>query len=307
MKLLLITIMTVAIILASFTSDSVFADEESLAHLAEQSGKYREALTYYVKALQSTSEGNTKDRELREKIIGLSLKIKPAPELPEGAERHMARGFAAVKAANDEQGYLRAAGEFKQVLKFAPWYAGGYYNLGVVLDKGGKYPEAMQNLKLYLMASPNVTDAREVRQLIYEIEYRQEEAKRKSQPPDISGVWTRWKNGKWIATQEIRLSGQTIETKFLKYDHPSIPPDSAFKILVENFSFDGISFKASQSQQPQMSPHTKNWRLTIMNKDLLIEEWLDEGGYNVTYWENGVMKKKISSPESYHIEWKREN
>lgn len=290
-------------ILLSFSIVSA-SDDETLARQAEQAGRYREALTYYVNALQSATEGSVKDQELREKIIGLVPKIKPAPELSEEAERHMARGFAAVKTAKDEQGFLRAASEFKQVVKLSPWHADGYYNLGVVLDKGGKYPEAVRNLTLYLKALPNAADAKEVKRLIYEIEYRQEDVQRQNQPPDISGVWTRWKDGKWITTQEIRISGQTMELKFLKHDHPSIPPDSQFKVYAKDFSFDGKSFKASQL--PQMNPKTKNWQLTVINKDLLIEEWLYEGGENVTYWENGVMKKKMSAPESYRIEWRRE-
>jgi len=297
-------IITIFILSIFFVVPIYAAGEEDLGRQAEAVGKYREALNYYTKALQSLPEDSAKDRQLRETIIILAQKIKPAPVIPEEAERHMARGRAAVKAAKDEQGYLRAANEFKQALKIAPWLADGYYNLGVVLDKGGKYPDAMQDLKLYLMASPNATDTKEVKQLIYEIEYRQEEAKRTNRPPDITGTWTRWLNGKWIATHEIRITSRTIEIKYIKYSHPSIPPDSAFKVLVKDFSFDGKSFKAAQLEF-RMSPRAKNWQLTIINKDLMIEEWFDEGGANVTYWENGVMKQKISAPESYRIEWRK--
>jgi tetratricopeptide (TPR) repeat protein len=280
-------------------------DEETLGLQAETAGKYREALNHYVKALQSVPGDSAKDQQLREKIILLAQKIRPAPAVPEEVERHLSRGRAAVKAAKDEQGYLRAANEFRQALKIAPWLADGYYNLGLVLDKGGKYTEAMQNLKLYLIVSPNAADAREVKQLIYEIEYRQEETVRANQLPDITGTWKRWLNGKWIATHDIRVTGRTIEIKYVKYDHPSIPPDSAFKVLVKDFSFDGKTFKAPQLEL-RMSPRAKNWQLTIIDRDLMIEEWLDEGGSTVTYWENGVMKKKISAPESYRVEWRRQ-
>jgi tetratricopeptide (TPR) repeat protein len=216
---LLIKIVSIAIFLIGIINFSAFAaDEETLAQQAEQSSKYREALTFYVNALQSVSEGSSKDLELRERIIKLVQKIQPPPVVPEEAERYMARARAAVKAAKNEQGFLRAANEFKQALKTAPWLADGYYNLGVVLDKGGKYPDAMQNLRLYLLASPNATDVKEVKQLIYEIEYRQEEAKRVKIEPlkahQIAGYYSvtwPWSN----ETEKVQIGAR--ENKILLY------------------------------------------------------------------------------------------
>jgi len=98
----------------------------------------------------------------------------------------MVRGAAAVKLAKDEQGFLKAAQEFKQVLLRAPWLAEGYYNLGVVLDKAGKYKEAIKNLKLYLKASPGASDVKTVQNLIYEIEYRMENTVIVAQKPDTT-------------------------------------------------------------------------------------------------------------------------
>lgn len=263
-----------------------------------QSSIPQQTLQQYISDLQK----NPDDTALREKIIRHVLTMRPAPAVPEEAERYLARGMSAVKGAKDEQGYLRAANEFRQALKIAPWLADGYYNLGVVLDKGGKYPEAIRSLKLYVLAAPSAADAKEAKRLVYEIEYRQEEAQRASQPPDITGTWTRWKDGKWITTKEVRMSGRTIEIKYVNYGHPSIPPDSAFRVFARDVSFDGKSFKTAQLP---ISPRAKNWQLTVMNKDLLIEEWLEEGGETVTYWESGVKKQRISTPESYRIEWRR--
>jgi Tfp pilus assembly protein PilF len=174
---------------------SVRANEESLGRQAEQAGNLRQALTHYVEALKA----ETTDSQLRERIIRLAQKIQPPPEVPEDAERHLARGNAAVKGAKDEQGYLRAAEEFRLALRTAPWLADVYFNLGVVLDKAGQYKEAISNLKFYLMAVPN---DREAKNLIYEIEYRQEEAarqavetkqaeemKKKASLESLSGTW----------------------------------------------------------------------------------------------------------------------
>lgn len=176
---------------------TALADAESDGRAAEQAGRHREALSQYVSALQSAPSGSDKDFALRRKIIEVAGKVKPAPAIPEEATRFLARGRAAVSAAKDEQGFQRAANEFHQALKLVPWLADGYYNLGVVLDKAGRYAEAIQNLKLYLLANPNTADAKQVQELIYGIEYRQEESKRagvekKSAATDLaalSGAW----------------------------------------------------------------------------------------------------------------------
>jgi hypothetical protein len=152
--------------------------EESAGSVAEQAGKLREALTQYVAALQKTTEGSADNQRLRETIIKLVQRLSPPPAVPEEAERRMARGRAAVKAATDEQGFLRAANELQQALKAAPWLADGYFNLGVVLDKAGRHADAIRNLKLYMLAAPNAPDAKQVRDLMFEIEYRQEESQR---------------------------------------------------------------------------------------------------------------------------------
>lgn len=151
---------------------------EAEGRAAEQAGRLREALTHYVAALQSVSEGSADDQRLREAIIKLVQKLSPPPAVPEEAERRLARGRAAVKAATNEQGFLRAANEFSQAVKAAPWLADGYFNLGIVLDKAGRHADAIRSLKLYLLAAPSATDAKQVREQIYEIEYRQEEAQR---------------------------------------------------------------------------------------------------------------------------------
>src|SRR5207244_2918944 len=102
------------------------------------------------------------------------------PALPEEAERRMARGRAATKAARDEQGFLQAAQEFGLAVKSAPWLADAYFNSAVVLDKAGRYAEAIRNMKLYLAAATNSAEAKQARELMYEMEFRQEQAQKAS-------------------------------------------------------------------------------------------------------------------------------
>ena len=139
-------------------------------------------LNQYISDLQK----NPSDNALREKIIKHVQAMKPAPAIPEEAERYMARGAAAVKGAKTEKDFQDAAAEFEKASLAAPWLAAAYYNLGITQDKAGKYREAIQSLKLYLLAAPEASDAKAVKTLVYEIEYRQEKTARESSPAAIA-------------------------------------------------------------------------------------------------------------------------
>jgi tetratricopeptide (TPR) repeat protein len=165
-------------VLVSVIAISALAQNEATAgQAAEQSGKPREALTHYVAALQSIPEGSDDDQQLREKIVALAQKLKPAPTLPEEARTHFGRGQAAVEIAKDPDDFRRAAAEFQQVLKLAPWFANGYFNLGKVQDKSGQHVEAIRSFKLYLLAAPSATDADDVKTRIAGLEYKIERSK----------------------------------------------------------------------------------------------------------------------------------
>ena len=139
-------------------------------------------LNQYVSSLRT----NPNDYALREKIIKLAQAMKPAPNIPEEAERFMARGAVAVKTAKTEGDFQDAVDEFEKATLAAPWLPAAYYNLGIAQDKAGKYGEAVRNLRLYLVAAPDATDAKAVKTLIYEIEYRQEKAAKESSPEAVA-------------------------------------------------------------------------------------------------------------------------
>jgi len=127
----------------------------------------RDELKQMVEQLQKTPNDNA----LREKTIKLATEIKPAPAIPEEAERHMAYGTAAFTGAKSVADYKEAAKEFKQATLAAPWYGDAYFNLGVAQDKAENYEAALRSLKLAQLASPEV---KEIKALIYEVEYRKE-------------------------------------------------------------------------------------------------------------------------------------
>lgn len=192
------------------------ADDLLLGQQAEQAGKLRQGMTYYIEALKSDGS----NQQLREKIIKLAQKIQPPLSLTEMAERHMARGGAAVKAAKDKNGYIRAADEFSHALLAAPWYADGYYNLGIVQDRAGLYVEAINNLQMYLLASPEAPDRKKVKTFIYEIEYRRDETRRidaevkRSKEEEASKITKfsgTWRNFLHTVTLEADSSGCLIK------------------------------------------------------------------------------------------------
>lgn len=286
-----------------FSTPAFAADEEALGQQVEQAGKYREALNHYVSALQKTDEGSDAGQRLREKIVKLSQKIQPSPAVPEEAERDMLRGEAAVEIAKDKSGFEKAAKEFQAALRIAPWLARGYFNLSVVLENVGDYAGAARNARLYLLAAPSAPDVDVVRKRIIKLEYKseqtkaeelqKEDARRANQFLDIAGVWSKWKDGKWVETVELRIKEKTVEKKRIK--HPFIPPDANWGWMAKDFSFDGKSF--TYTALPLM---IKNWKMTVMNRDFMVEEYISEGGER-------LMGGGLADTQEYRIEWKREH
>lgn len=142
-----------------------------------QAATPQEILNQYIVDLQK----NSNDYALREKIIRHVQKMRPAPTVPKEAERFMARGAVAMKSAKNVKDFKDSVTEFEKATLVAPWLANAYYNLGIAQEKAGLYDAAFKSLKLYLLASPNASDANSVEKLIYEIEYRQEKAQKASE------------------------------------------------------------------------------------------------------------------------------
>ena len=159
---------------------SAQSDRETEGRAAEQAGRLREALTHYVAALQPVSEGSADGQRLRETIIKLVQRLTPPPAVPEEARRFSVRGQVAIKEAKSPSDFDEAAKEFGRALRVAPWWADGYINQGVALEKAGKFTEAARALKFYLLAAPNAPDAQNVRDQIYALEYRQEKAQKET-------------------------------------------------------------------------------------------------------------------------------
>jgi tetratricopeptide (TPR) repeat protein len=210
-------------LIAIFTISSVItiADEAAMGQQAEQARKFREALSHYIAALQPTPDGSDAEQRLQEKIIMLVQKIQPPPTVPEEVLKYEGRAEAAIKNAKKSEDYLDAAKEYQKAIRIAPWVASYYFNLGIVLEKGGKMEEAIKNLKLYLLAAPNAQDARDVKKKIagleYEIEKGKSEIKKIPEPvsSDFGGIWRR-QHGDGYTDYRIEVQGKNITVTFLE-------------------------------------------------------------------------------------------
>src|SRR5258706_3377118 len=127
----------------------------------------REQLAQTVEQLQKAPSDNA----LRERIIKLAQQVKPAPALPEAAQRSMARGNAAFRGAQNPADFQLAVREFEQATLHAPWLGDAYFNLALAQDKAGDYDAALRSIALARLAMP---DSQEAKNLSYEIEFRKE-------------------------------------------------------------------------------------------------------------------------------------
>ena len=159
-----------------FSRNAFGTGEEEMGRAAEQKGNFRDALTHYVAALQTTPEGSSDDQRLREKIILVASKLDPVPAVPEEAKRFLVRGETIFKEAKSDADYLEAAAEFREALRLAPWWSAAYYNLGLAQEGAGQFDRAIQSLKFYVLVSPAATDAEQVKNKIWSLETKQERA-----------------------------------------------------------------------------------------------------------------------------------
>ena len=163
----MVRILLIIALLTSFPAPAFAAQKKT--------GGSAETLHQFVEELKK----NPADHVLREKIINLALTMKPAPAVPEDAERSMARGIARFQRA----AYNKAISEFEAAANAAPWLAAAYYNLGMAQEKAGLYEEAIRNLKYYLLSAPDAKNARDVKNKIYALEVDAEDVQANTNVP----------------------------------------------------------------------------------------------------------------------------
>lgn len=144
------------------------------AEQAEGRGDLKAAFELYMQAI---SQGPL-SQDMLVRIIGITKVLKPAPAISEDARRQAAYGKAALEMAKDESGYFNAIEEYQKAIRLAPWWVDLYVNTALIMEKAGLYADAVEYLKLYLMAAPKAKDSEQVKAKLYELEYK---VKQKSQ------------------------------------------------------------------------------------------------------------------------------
>lgn len=165
----------------------------------------QEILDQYVTELQK----NPNDYALREKIIRHVQTMKPSPAIPAEAKRPFVKGITFQKEATSPSDFELAIKYYKEALLLAPWWSDAIYNLALAQESAGKYNEAMQNLKLYLLTKPK--DADEAETKLYTLEAKKEKAvkdtvnagerKAKKQEGFIKNL-----AGSWVITWENNIN-----------------------------------------------------------------------------------------------------
>jgi len=154
----------------------------------------REQLKQMVEQLQV----NPSDDALREKIIKLAQKMKPAPAVPDEAIEFEGRAQFAFKSAKAESDYLAAAKEYEKAISVAPWVSGYYSDLCTIYEKAGKFEEAKRNCEFSLVGladAAQITDIkRRIAGLKYGIEQNSPEAiaarkREESAKRGLAGFW----------------------------------------------------------------------------------------------------------------------
>ena len=124
----------------------------------------REQLNQMVQQLQK----NPSDNALREKIIKLGARIRPA--LPDEAVRYTGRAMFIFNTAKREADYLDAAREYERAVASAPWRASYYADLCTIYEKAGKYAEAKRACDFALIGTTDSSQAIELKQRIAGLE-----------------------------------------------------------------------------------------------------------------------------------------
>jgi tetratricopeptide (TPR) repeat protein len=147
---------------------------EAAGDEAARQGQLESALQHYQEVLRNVARYSDQDQRVRRAIIKVVQAMPTPPAVPESALRGRMEGETILKKGGTES-YEAASKEMEQAVLSAPWWADGYSSLGILREKEGKYSEALQNLRLYLLAAPQSSGARSVEAKIDELEVMKEE------------------------------------------------------------------------------------------------------------------------------------
>jgi hypothetical protein len=153
-------------------------------------GAYAQSPREELKQLTAQLQKTPTDDALREKIIKLAAKVRPAPAVPEEAQRREGRAKFAFKTAKSNDDYLSAAREYEEAVRVAPWISGYYVDLCTIYEKAEKYAEAKRHCEFALIGLGDPSQVSEMKQRIAGLEFGIEKtATGKNQWARATGTW----------------------------------------------------------------------------------------------------------------------
>jgi tetratricopeptide (TPR) repeat protein len=174
----------------------------------------QDTLKQFITELQVSPDNN----ELREKIILVAQRIKPASPTPEEARKKFIMGKTLQAGAKTNDEYALAIDEFKAAVLLAPWYSEFYKDLGLTQELAGQYDLAIINLTLYMLGPLSTEDRRNSQDEIYVIEAKKKKAikdqqtaielKAQKEKESIS-VEGKWEDTNGIMDFQVTRNGET--------------------------------------------------------------------------------------------------
>ena len=99
-----------------------------------------------------------------------SLRLPHAPGRAGTETAHESKLVTLQKEAKNLVDYDLLIQEYRQALLLAPWWSDTYFDLASALELKQQYVEAIENLKLRILANPEGPDARAAQDKIYALE-----------------------------------------------------------------------------------------------------------------------------------------
>ncbi|MGD0584566.1 MAG: tetratricopeptide repeat protein [Oryzomonas sp.] len=177
---------------------------EQSADQAAHAGDAATALSGYKELLRAAQGNGAEDLRLREKIIGYVHTLNTPPPITEEVRRQIIRAQTILKINRDPG---QAVAELDSAMLLAPWWADGYYNLGLMQEGAGQYGDAIRSLKLCLRADPHAPNIDAIQNKIYELEVQKENADRTRA---MAGTWTNNQSGSTYTVTMVGNSFQAI-------------------------------------------------------------------------------------------------
>jgi hypothetical protein len=148
---------------AHATAETVLARppvDEALASgsAAEERGEFADALNIYTNTLQKYVTRLEAIPDVVDRAIDVAIRMRPAPVIPESAQKHASVAVEAIKDAKTKTDFAIARREYANALVQAPWWADAWMNLSLVDEQVGSSADVRRDLTWYLRAAPSAPD-----------------------------------------------------------------------------------------------------------------------------------------------------